>query len=107
MKLLFRFSLLMLALLLPATASAFRFEANGIYYNTNGEYVTVTDADGNTNTHDYTGDVVIPETVTYAGTTYSVTAIDGYAFYYCNGLTSVTIPNSVTNIGSYAFYNCI
>ena len=106
MKLLFRFSLLMLALLLPATASAFRFEADGIYYNTNGEYVTVTDADGNTNTHDYTGDVVIPETVTYAGTTYFVTAIDGYAFYYCNGLTSVTIPNSVTNIGSYAFYYC-
>ena len=106
MKLLFRFSLLMLALLLPATASAFRFEADGIYYNTNGEYVTVTDADGNTNTHDYTGDVVIPETVTYAGATYFVTAIDEYAFYYCNGLTSVTIPNSVTNIGSYAFYYC-
>ena len=97
---------LLLALLLPATASAFRFEANGIYYNTNGYYVTVTDADGNANTHDYTGDVVIPETVTYGSTTYSVTAIDGYAFYYCNGLTSVTIPNSVTSIGSYAFYYC-
>ena len=27
-------------------------------------------------------------------------------FYYCKGLTSVTIPNSVTSIGNWAFSNC-
>ena len=32
--------------------------------------------------------------------------IGNYAFYYCSGLTSVTIPNSVTTIGNYAFYGC-
>ena len=32
--------------------------------------------------------------------------IAGSAFQGCNGLTSVTIPNSVTFIGQYAFWNC-
>ena len=36
----------------------------------------------------------------------SVTAIGSQAFYYCSGLTSVTIGNSVTSIGDYAFRGC-
>ncbi len=48
----------------------------------------------------------IPASVTYSGTTYSVTSIGEGAFEHCTGLTSVTIPNSVTSIGSDAFYNC-
>ena len=62
-------------------------------------------------------DLVIPETVTYQGTTFNVTGIDEMAFcYYLNGedwvltpcttLTSVTIPNSVTSIKDRAFYDC-
>ena len=34
------------------------------------------------------------------------TVIANYAFAYCTGLTSVTIPNSVTNIGGAAFAGC-
>ncbi len=55
---------------------------------------------------DYENVVVIPESVTYGGTTYPVTSIDSEAFYGCSGLTSITIPNSVTSIGNEAFYGC-
>ncbi len=39
----------------------------------------------------------IPASVTYNGTTYSVTSIGYSAFGGCSGLTSVTISNSVTS----------
>ena len=52
------------------------------------------------------GDLIIPSTISYNGTTYSVTSIGDRAFYYCSSLTSVTIPNSVTSIGEGAFYEC-
>ena len=35
-----------------------------------------------------------------------MTSIGNYAFEYCEGLTSITIPNSVASIGYSAFYGC-
>ena len=58
------------------------------------------------NSSDISGSVVIPSTVTYDGTTYSVTSIGWSAFAYCSGLTSVTIPTGVTSIGNEAFKYC-
>ena len=53
------------------------------------------------------GNLIIPSAISYNGTTYSVTSIGKRAFYYCIGLTSVTIPYSVTSIADYAFEGCI
>ena len=36
----------------------------------------------------------------------SVTSIERQAFSWCSALTSVTIPSSVTSIGDLAFYGC-
>lgn len=53
-----------------------------------------------------TGDVIIPESVTYNSTTYPVTSIGENAFRGCTGITGITIPNSVTSIGDRAFLDC-
>ena len=53
----------------------------------------------------YTGNIVIPETVS-SWTTFKVTSIDEGAFSGCTNLTSVTIPSTMTTIGENAFSGC-
>ena len=100
-----------LLLLCATVATAHDFEVDGIYYDILSEEdktVAVTYRGSYYNSYDneYTGSVVIPESVTYNGTTYSVTSIGEIAFRGCTGLTSIEIPNSVTSIGNGAFQNC-
>ncbi len=54
----------------------------------------------------YIGNIEIPETATYNGIDYTVTAVDDKSFYGCADLTAVTIPGSVESIGQQAFYGC-
>ncbi len=65
-----------------------------------------------TDTYDnyVSGNVVIPDTVAYNGTTYNVTELRAVGvfgtFDGCDSIISVIIPNSVTIIGDWAFWNC-
>ena len=94
----------MLAVLLSTlSASAYDFKVDGIAYEINMENKNSAKV---TRGGDYTGDIAIPEKVTYDGATYSVTEIGLSAFNGCTGLTSVTIGYSVTEIGVYAFCDC-
>mgnify|MGYP004445481807 CR=1 FL=1 len=86
---------------------AYHFESNGIYYNILSEEDKACEVTyKNVSYNSYTGSINIPSSVTYNGTTYSVTEIGYMAFYECTGLTNVTMGNSVTTIDHYAFYKC-
>ena len=54
----------------------------------------------------YSGDIVIPATVTDGGVTYTVTSVGKRAFADATGLTSVQMPSSLTEVGIEAFAGC-
>ena len=97
--------LLLLALWVTIPTRAYDARVNGIYYNLSGNEATVTYKTANSAS--YSGDIYIPSSFSYNGTTYSVRSIGNQAFFNCSGLTSITIPNGVTSIGRYAFRGCI
>ena len=117
MNKLFKLSVLLLALMMSTAAIAeevYDFDVDGIYYKIleNGNEVSVTYKTYYYSSHtdyyvsDYTGDVVIPATVTFNGKTFQVTEIGDHAFYQRGSVTSVTIPSSVTAIRYDAFGYC-
>jgi hypothetical protein len=78
------------------SAPPLTLQAQFIYTINNGA-VTITGYTGPI------GAVIIPDSI--AG--FPVTAIGANAFYHCNILTDVTIPNRVINIGNSAFSGCL
>ena len=107
------------ALLLATAVHAYDFSVDNedgvtIYYNLvsasdktcevttfNSEY------SWNTPRKYYSGDIRIPEKVSYSSMDFQVIGIGDHAFSDCHGLTSVTLPNSITYIGIGAFGNSV
>lgn len=85
--------------------SANVFEVGDFKYKINAgtETVSVT---GFSSTSDKTGAKVLPETVTYEETTYTVTSVGYAAFANTSGITSFIMPDTVTSVGTNVFYGC-
>lgn len=89
--------------LLPSLVNAYDVEKRFIYYNliSKTQEAEVTYGDSK-----YGGNIVIPETISYDGITYTVTSIGQEAFRDCYSLKSVTIPKTIKKIGYLSFFGC-
>ena len=102
----FLFSILV-TIFVSLSAQAYDFQVGDLFYNITGnKTVEVTSIETYSPSYSGMTSMTIPSSVSYDGTTYNVTSIGEYAFYFSVDLTSITIPNSVTSIGDFAFSFC-
>ena len=105
---------LFLTILVTTSLWAYDFQSGELYYNITNDTVAPYTVEVTSKSSDFPhynegvtfATATIPASVTYNGTTYSVTSIGRCAFSFCYSLSSVIIPNSVTSIGEYAFSDC-
>ena len=128
MKQLFiKIGILIALLLAPSHTYAYDFEVNGIFYDVIDPASFTCGVSGIID-KDFTGNVIIPEHISYAGKDLTVTeiledafseasiesisfpstciSIGRYAFWRCSKLLTMDIPQGVTKIGSSAFKFC-
>ncbi len=98
--------LFVLLMFLPIVACAEEVEIDGLWYNLVSKAKVAEVIQYKNNQEPYTGDIVIPEVVTYEGVEYSVTSIGESAFSFCYNMTSLTIGRSIKTIKGDAFMLC-
>ena len=91
---------------IKVTGLDFQFMNNGLYYRavdyTTANEVELLKPSGVT----YSGDINVPETVTYDNEEYTVVGIKESTFNASTGLTSIKLPSTLRTIGNLAFYGC-
>ena len=98
-----KYVMLVTMLIASFSAMAADFEVDGIGYDiVSAADLTCQLIDG----RKATGDVVIPEKVSYKGKELSVLSIKEGAFEGNTSITSILLPGSVKSIGINAFYGC-
>lgn len=99
--------------MLPMVASAYDFSYQGVRYSfvsTTEQTVEVASSSqsaGSDGSSSYSGDIIIPSTVTYSGKEYTVVGIGESAFVNCVGMTSISLPSTLTYIKKEAFNVCL
>ena len=88
--------------------AAYDFEVDDIYYNilSMADLTCEVTRPNDMYASPYEGDVVIPETVTYSGRTFTVTQIGEGAFSSASTVFTVKCPDTVTSIDTRAFRYC-
>ena len=100
---------LLLALINSNQLRAYDFEVDGIFYNilTDNEVEVTYGEIYLQETESYQGNIDIPANVVYDNVNYKVIGIGKYAFYECNDLISIYLPETIISIGHSAFSGCI
>lgn len=106
LKRVLRIALIVLLLGMAKTYAQTTFTVGDLNYAVNDDGVSVT-VTGHVYGLSATGDLIIPETVSFNSTEYEVAEIGDCAFLGCNNLTgNLVIPNTVVAIGLRAFKGC-
>ena len=92
---------------LTLQASAYDFQSGNLLYSIISANPPCVSLEGHVDGENAQGELVIPETLTHEGVTYTVTEIAEWAFKNCTGLTGqLTIPSTLDTIHEGAFYGC-
>lgn len=101
------FSFLMMAYA-ATNLLAYDFMVDDMYFNVTNDTLPPFTAEITRQQYggDYSGDVIIPDSVVHNDTTFLVTRIGDHAFYDCSSLNSIAIPNTIESVGYGAFIYC-
>ena len=104
-RMLFRLTAVIAVAMFSMSAWAQTFEVGGIYYEVDASNTfecCVTKHPSGYSKNSY----LIPNIITYNSIDYSVTSIKERAFYNCESLVEISLPNTIRTISERAFYGC-